>query len=364
MTGLYPYTDGILTQNGPFIFLRKKNTTLAQVLGESGYDTHAITSSIQSSEITGIQLGFETFDSIDVRGQSTKAKRRVAKEVTDLAVAWLQKRTDKDKPFFLWLHYLDPHHPYKVPPSFGSFFSEEEPQEEGETKHYRFDEKRSKRYPLTDGDLHRLIIRYDQEVLYTDHALSALFENGLRDFLGNTAVVITADHGEALGNHGIITHNELYQSILHVPLLIRLPGEEPSCKEIDTPVMLVDIFPTVLDLVSVPLQVPVRGVSLAPLFRGKALTGERFRLSEYPNCQAVFLNDIKLINRESGTELYDIGNDPLESRNLSGTMKDSEKVLAEALRVKLQKGLRGAEGEENLPEITPGMVEELEALGY
>jgi len=367
MTGLYPYTDQIILQNGPIVFLKKKNLTLARILQQKGYRTHAITSSIQSAPVTGINLGFETFDAIEVNAVLDKSNRRTAEQITRLAVDWLRKRSH-DKPFFLWLHYLDPHYPYSPPEAYTRFFKQEKPAEEGDKKYYRFDEMHSENYPLSDGEVERLIINYDREIRYTDTSLEALFQNGLKPLLANTVVIVTADHGESLGNHFIITHNELYQSILHIPLLIHLPDKAHPKGVIKNPVMLLDIFPTVLDLLGIPSEFPVRGKSLKSLLFAKPEEGkrdQRFRMAEYHDRKAFLLEKMKMIDRGSRRELYDLEKDPYEFRDLSGTMQDDQdKLFAEALRIKKDAAVYDRSNIEALPQVTPEMRDELKSLGY
>ena len=145
MTGLYPFSDRVVGRRKGFVFLRRSNVTLARVLRDLGYVTHAITSSIQSSRATGINLGFESFDGIDV-GVDQKMKRRKSGEVTGLAVEWLRARERAEDPFFLWIHYLDPHYPYAAPPRYQRYFEEHHPAEEGEVRFYRFDAIHDKRH--------------------------------------------------------------------------------------------------------------------------------------------------------------------------------------------------------------------------
>ncbi len=366
MTGLYPFSDRVVGRRKGFVFLRRSNVTLARVLRDLGYDTHAITSSIQSSRATGINLGFESFDGIDV-GVDQKMKRRKSGEVTGLAVEWLRSRARAEDPFFLWIHYLDPHYPYAAPPSYEQYFEKHHPAEEGEVRFYRFDAIHDKRHPLSDGELARINIQYDREVRYIDDELRALFENGLVDHLDQTLVVFTADHGESLGDHQIVNHNDLYQTILHVPLMVRLPGASNGGTRIDEPVMLVDLKPTILDILGVPSDTPLRGRSLRPwLVEDSPEEGaERFRVAEYADRRTVYRGDLKLITRDEGQEMYDIGRDRYETRNLVGQLPDVQKMLlAHAAQLEPAPHSRPREESEEGPEITPQILQELRALGY
>jgi len=369
MTGLYPYTDDIITGNGSFNFLKRSSVTLAQILKENGYLTHGITSHIQAAPVTGINLGFGTFDAVDVSPKNKNYSARSAEEITGLALQWLKDNTNKEKPFFLWLHYVDPHYPYAPPKEYKGYFADEEPSAEGETRFYRFDERKSSAFPLTAGKLQQMTLNYDREILYTDRSLELLFKEALNGLLKDTLVIFSADHGEALGNHDMITHNDVYQAILHVPLFIRFPGKRPPRARIGAPVMLVDLFPTILEMLNIPSDLPVRGESLVPLMSGvpkKKNVERRVRLAEYPDRWALISDDrIKLIIRGEFRQLYDLKRDPYESTDLSRTMQDVQDMLVEKYAgLKKESRVFERPDKEALPEVTPEMIEQLKALGY
>ena len=167
MTGLYPFTDNILTKNGRFAFLRRENRTLAEELDDAGYETYAVTSQIQAARVTGLDLGFDGFDGVEIGKNNKQERNRRADDMTDRALAWLAER-DSDKPFFLWLHYLDPHHPYKPPEQYAQLWKAQEPKGEGETRSYRYDPKASLDYEVSDGELKRLVLDYDREIRFLD----------------------------------------------------------------------------------------------------------------------------------------------------------------------------------------------------
>ena len=372
MTGLYPYTDELVVKNGLFIYMKPGAPTLAQRLGQAGYRTHGITSSIQSSRATGLDFGFESFDTVEV-SPSGDSIRRDAAELTARAGEWLDG-VDDERPFFLWLHYFDPHYPYAAPADYGEYFVDSAPTEEGTTAYYDFDEQQSKDYPLTDGELGRLILDYDRELRYLDDSLRDLFEGHLRAHLDDSIVVFTADHGEALGDHGIITHNDLYQTILHVPLLFRTPGARNRGQVVASPVMLVDVYPTVLELLELAPLTPMRGVSLADFVLGEphadgaggadGADAKRFRLAEYYE-MAVYLGQTKLVLREDSTELYDLERDRSETRNLGQDQPGAQgRLLKKAVRLRRAGPLVSLAEPDALEPATPEMVQELRELGY
>lgn len=357
MTGMFPYTDAVLMKSGPFSYLRPEALPLAQRLAEAGYTTHAITSSVQSSRMTGLDAGFQSFDSIDVgAGGTKKSKRRDAVEISRLGGEWLARSAGKDEPFFLWLHYLDPHYPYAADAAYGELFGVE-PFEEGARRNYRFDEKKSASYPLTDGELAELVREYDREIRATDDALRDLIEGLPAGLLDRTLVVFTADHGEALGHRGIISHNELYQSIVHVPLIVRFP-DAPSGARIDEPVMLVDVVPTILDYAGLPIDERLRGRSL----RRRPEPG-RLRLAEYADKKAYLVDEWKWIRRPTGEEVYSLAEDPLESQDLTARSVEPPAALrdsAEGLQA------RPPGSDVSAPAVAPtdAAIQELHDLGY
>ncbi|MCA9542659.1 MAG: sulfatase, partial [Myxococcales bacterium] len=157
---------------------------------------------------------------------------------TALAVDFLRGRAQARAPFFAWVHLFDPHQPYVLPPGTAT---------------------------TDDSDL----ARYRAEVIYTDLQIARLFRaletTGLLD---RTIVVVTADHGDEFGDHGGQYHStSLYDELIRVPLIVRVPGLPP--RVVDEAVSLLDIAPTALDLLGVPAPATFEGRSLKPLLRGE-----------------------------------------------------------------------------------------------
>ena len=383
MTGLYPYADGIVTQNDRFVYLVRGNQTLAEVLRRRGYRTHAVSSSIQAHPATGLDLGFESFEGASF-DHATGAKRQVrAEELSDRAIRWLEgyEESGDERPFFLWLHYIDPHEPYQPPEEYAGLWADEEQDTfDGELRYYRFDGEKQMEYPLHDGELTNWILNYDREIRFVDDQLERLFEQALNAHLEDTLIVFASDHGEGLGEHKLIDHNDIFESVLHVPLLMRLPGgqRDPATEPAHDPargarvsqgVMLVDVFPTVLDLLQVGLPGPVRGTSLRPLWEGGGVDDERLRLGEYPDHRAIYYRDFKLVERTLGDEtrrwLFNVARDGLETRDISERRKALPGRLLERSASELYAESYGVDpaGTE-LPPVTPEMLQELTDLGY
>lgn len=358
MTGRYPARDRILVRNGPFIALRPDPPTLAGWLGQQGIATHAITSQIQTTSVTGLDRGFDSFDSVGLRPDSEgKYPRRTARNITDRAARWIGAHAED--PFFLWIHYFDPHWPYEPPASFASPLEPLPAVEPGPKQPYRFDERKSAAYPLDAADLQEILEGYDDEISYLDSELRRLFD--AIDTLQGPLVVFTADHGESLGEHGIVSHNDLYQSIIRVPLLIG--GKDiPRGVRVRAPVMLVDVASTVLDLAGLKPLPHTRGRSLRPLWEGNSLP-ERERVAEYAeDNRAVLFGRRKIIFRAgSRVEVYDLRRDPGESTRLGDPALWNR--LVESARFS-PLPLPDAAESEALPEVAPEMIEELRSLGY
>lgn len=210
--------------------------TLAEQLKAAGYATGAFVGGFPLDSRFGLGRGFDVYD--DNFYQKDKdlgieaGRERRAQAVLDGALNWLKGRTS---PWFLWVHFYDPHAPYTPPEPYRT---------------------RYERNP------------YDGEVAYTDSVMGSLFRYlEDRKLLAGTLVVLTGDHGESLGEHGEKTHGFLaYNSVLRIPLIIRSPGEKPRL--VSQNVSHVDIFPTVCDILGLRPPSDLQGISLAPFLRG------------------------------------------------------------------------------------------------
>jgi arylsulfatase A-like enzyme len=224
-----------LTQDAPRLQEGGSLRTLAQMLAEQGYVTAAFVSATPVKDHTGIDAGFQYFD------QPFSRERR-ALDTTDEVVDWIGNVRGA---FFLWVHYFDPHDPYDPPPRFRNRFRTG-------PRLTDFLEARG----VTDHD-EKLLgqnNRYDGEVLYLDRQVKRLFE-ALRaaGHWDRAAVVFTADHGEALGQHDWVGHGRVYNEQLFVPLLIKLPGGERAGTRVERFASLVDVVPTLLGALDLPI---------------------------------------------------------------------------------------------------------------
>lgn len=241
-TGLYPAQHGVL-----FLTLRlpPERRTLAETLRGAGWDTAAVT---ENGYLTG-ELGFR-------RGFSTWFENRVHKaagnapETFRRALAWARSR--ESTPFFLFVHTYAVHKPYKPAAAYRRFFENGRP---------------ARTRPFHE----RLQLRYEQEIRELDDQLRAFVEE-LEKIVpaDRLLLIITADHGEEFREHEQFTHVQLYDEVMHVPLLVRWDGVVRPGARSNALVSLVDVAPTVLDLLGLPPLPDADGTSLAAIARGEA----------------------------------------------------------------------------------------------
>jgi len=303
LTGTYPFYNGVRDQPG--FRLSDNIPTLPEYFARAGYATAAVLGAPVLSRRFGLSRGFDEYD--DHFGASTEEleavfsdTKRPAETVVRLALAWLDSKP-AGKPYFLWLHFYDPHMPYVAPEPFRSQFADRP---------------------------------YDSEIAYTDSALATLFA-GLRKrgLFESTVIALTADHGEGLGDHGESTHGYfIYDSTLHVPLLVEAAGEAAHPTDVKTPVSLVDLAPTLLRLVGIKVPANMQGTD----FSGSILAGEEprphpvYAETMYPLLHLGWNPLRALVSETPGRqvekyiqaphpELYDLGSDPGEKRNKSSS---------------------------------------------
>jgi arylsulfatase A-like enzyme/Tfp pilus assembly protein PilF len=342
LTGLYPPGHGVRENVG--YTLDASIPTLAEVLSEGGWDTAGFVSAFVLDGRWGIGRGFDHyFDDFDLAEFDTPNLGSVQRsgDVTIAeAVRWLDGRS-QDAPFFMWLHLYDPHDPYTPPEPFKS------------------------QYPGRP---------YDGEVAYTD-SLIGEFRQSLeeRGLLSSSLVILTADHGEGLGDHGEGQHGFfVYDTTIHVSLIVRPPTAAEGGRVVDSAVSHVDIFPTILDAVGLWAPKRVHGQSLLPAIAGEnlELVREVYSESLYPllhygwaALRAIRTEDRKLISAPR-PEVFDLVADPREERDLSreepGLTSELEKRLAD-LREEIESD---APATGAVPDIDAETLAQLQALGY
>ncbi|MEW5800544.1 MAG: sulfatase-like hydrolase/transferase [bacterium] len=321
LTGTYPPFHGV-RNNGNFI-LDNKVVTLAEILADHGYKTAAFIGAYVLDSYYGLDQGFQRYNDDFSEGANNDEllfQERTAEQVTNAALKWLAKNGQSR--FFIWVHYFDPHSPYAAPSPFREEYLQNP---------------------------------YDGEIAYTDHWLGVLFRK-LQEWQldGKTMIILTADHGESLGEHGELTHGIfVYDSTLRVPLLMKGSSlsssktdssletdpkagfeagltttgmetePETGTKAVSQLVRTVDIMPTILQALGISYQGPIHGESLLSLIDGQPDKEERVLYCEsylpYYNHGWSSLAGLRTLDwkyiKAPEPEMYDLGKDPLEKQN-------------------------------------------------
>lgn len=372
-TGLYPISHGVF-KNG--IILDQKYTTLAEYLKSHNYQTAALVSVFVLESKFGFKQGFDYFYDTFKESEATihskqwgehplsdNAFDRRADYTTERAINWLTKKRSKKNPFFLFLHYFDPHRTYIPPEPFASQFSSKEDD---------------------PSELSKILAGYDGEVAFTDSQLGILFNK--LDQMGlsaNTIVVITSDHGEGLMQHNWLQHAlNIYEEAVRVPFLIRWPGHIPQGKIVSEPVETICITPTLLDLIGIKADTKLfQGESLAPIFYDEAILDkdrpiylyrQHYNAHEEGGDEGKSAVGVKIGIRvgswkyiegeeENTKELFDLSKDPGELTNLYAVFPDKAGELESQLK-EWEKTCLKAKSEPG--EISEQDIQRLRSLGY
>ncbi len=296
LTGRYPITHG-LRNNGSEV-LSGEELLLPEILKERGFRTAAVVSSLVLSSDFGLDQGFDLYYEEGIRGSERGRglwfNQRPADETIERATKWL--RAESDRPFFLWVHLFDPHDPYDPPSPY------------------------KEKYPEQP---------YDGEIAFADAQIGRLLDEvRALGHYEDSLVIMAGDHGEGLGDHGEVYHSLfIYNSTLHVPLIIRLPGARGAGRVVTDLSSVLDIAPTVLEALRIPLPEGIEGVSLleAAARGGRVPARSLFLESIYPAtsfgwavARALVQSSWKLIDLPT-PELYHLGSDANERANLHET---------------------------------------------
>jgi len=302
-TGLYPAGHGVHENARP---LASSHALVAERLEQAGYGTGAFISAFALAKRFGLARGFDAWDEDFGKGRA----ERTAKETTDRALAWLDAQPAQ--PLFLWVHYYDPHYPYTPPQPYLTKYA---------------DNPYAGEVASMDEQLGRLVAEFEKR--------------------GSAAIVVVADHGEGLGDHGEEQHgNLLYQATMRVPLVIAGPGLTGGTS--DEPVTTRRVFHTILDWADIDAQNSLR----APAATGEVVMGEAMKpFLDYgwqPQVMAVEGRTKTIL--AGRTEVYDVVADPAEARDL-------------ASRTDLSRPLRAALRDYPLPSLQPAAEGTLDGEG-
>jgi arylsulfatase A-like enzyme len=329
LTGLYPHHHGVRA-NLQFR-VGKEQQTLAEVLSGNGYETAAFVSSIVLDEGFGLDQGFGVYDDhTALASGDTAFPERRGNETTDRAISWM--RANSKRPFFLWVHYYDPHTTYEPPDPFASQYK----------------------------------LAYDGEIAFVDQQFGRLIE-AVESLKGpETFVVVTSDHGEALGEHGETAHGYLVQeATIQIPLIMYSKRGLQGGIHVDSRASQVDLMPTILPLLGIATPEGLDGVNLAlppDLERAVMATTLEGRVEYgWARLSALYEGRWKIVDGPR-PELYDLSTDPIGHVDLS-TTKPGELLR---LQGRLNE-LRGTGSDLFVPsdnDLDWREIEQLKALGY
>ncbi|HKU26758.1 MAG TPA: sulfatase-like hydrolase/transferase [Candidatus Sulfotelmatobacter sp.] len=344
-TGTYPQFHTVTDFGHPLPTLLPY---LPDILQKAGYKTAAFIGSLildpRASMAPGFDRGFSLFEAgfrakADPDEDRYKTVERRAGDVVGHALSWL--RTNPRAPFFVWVHLYDPHAPYDPPAPYDKRFKDP----------------------------------YDGEIAYADASLGKLFtylrEKGLYE---HTLIVMMSDHGESLGAHGESMHGIfLYDETIHVPLIMKLPGELLKGRRVNARVRLVDVAPTLLSMLSLPLPPTFQGESLLPLMKGDAKSPAdlpAYAETDYPHRAFGWsaLRSLRsgkyLFVRAPKRELYDESHDKDAAHNLAESSPAVTSTLLAQIDELHDKTAILADKEGAQPQLTADQADNLSALGY
>ena len=322
LTGLYPYQHGVRDNAG--FKLDPKHETVATMLRRDGFTTGAFVGAFPLDSRFGLNQGFDVYDDNYGKGEATLdfvIQERKATAVLDSATRWWKSNEGKKR--FMWVHLYDPHAPYSPPEPFAT------------------------QYASTP---------YLGEIAYVDDSLG----KAIAPLLGpNTLLIITADHGEALGDHGELTHGLFaYESTLHIPLVVWEQGLKHRVER--AYVRHIDIVPTILAAVGIPKPQPLLGESLFDVHGSRDGYFESLSASinrGWAPLTGVIHSEEKYIDLPI-TELYDLPHDPKEIRNLAADRRRDVEQARQVLAT------FHASVETSNRKVSPEEAAQLRSLGY
>ena len=341
LTGLEPYRHGV-RNNGTYN-LSESVTTLAECLTDRGYRTHAVVSAFVLDSRFGLDQGFAGYDD-DLTGapkESAFSSREITAERTAAkTLRWLRESEGRTEPFFLWVHFFDPHAGYEPPPEYLARVPDDP---------------------------------YTAEIVYADAMLGRVIAELERQRISeDTLVVFLSDHGESLGEHGERTHGIfIYDATIRVPLLLAGPGVTPGLR-VGTLARSVDVMPTILDLIDAPIPTGLDGRSLRSAMAGDGVAPAAYVESLMPRLNYGW-SELRGLRTETiktilapAPEVFDLVADPDELTNLVGAT-NGPSAEARALLGELR-GLETTDpfslGGHVEADIEDETRDALEALGY
>ena len=412
LTSRYPSVHGVMERTAK---LDPAEVTLPEILKNYDYQTAAFTGGLDMKKEHGLDQGFDVYS--DDAGDKILG---TSDNIFPKALNWLGSANkdkpagspaNRGKPFFLYVHTYDTHLPYSPPASrcsdtgrsvsegigapYNTMFAPGDYQGQFKGKKLSYEYLKTISGPLPKADIDYVVSQYDGEIAYQDKQLGLFLdkikESGLDK---NTIIVITADHGESLYDHGSwdrFNSEDLYNSTLKVPLMIRLPDILPLKKgglggcpirgdnnplypplirgnnlqtlirnrQVDTDVQLLDIMPSVLKQIGIPVNKDAQGIDILPKNTSRDYVMAESSLTK----QAFKKGNMKLIASSALYELYDLDKDPQEQVNLASKNPDKVYEMIQEL-MGILKRIRAERRTPPRITLSPQMIDELRKSGY
>ncbi len=361
LSSLPPFKHGA-KRNGMSVFDHIK--LLPQFLKKRGYHSGAFVANwTLKKKLTHLDRGFDTYMEVFTKRRwfGAMSAEGEAPDINKAAFKWLYQ--NRQRKFFLWVHYTEPHEPYLYHAEFD----------------HGYDKVIPEIYPK-GSDFNR-IRKYDTEVGFDDHHIGELLQR-IKDYglYEDSLIIFLADHGESFGEHGYYGHGRrLYNSCLHVPLIVKLPGNTEAGSEVHQNVSLLDIAPTILNLLGDPVPEEMEGNNLLDPEEGRVLyfeayrgavhedRGKFFQLKVKPIRYGLLMDNTKLIY-DGGFEAYRLEDDRFELNNIYEN-PDPEKAQMTGLLKKFMKDVQdfikySEKYHKQRSRLTKKELERLKALGY
>ncbi len=336
-TSLYQLAHGVTVDT---MTLDPLIPTLGTVFEKEGYATAGFVSAPYTAATYGYNRGMDVYEDLsEAYGHRDEARSAVvAPEITKRGIEWMEKHAGE--PFFMFLHYFDIHYDYTSPPPFDTMF---DPHYDGPMDGRYFIESKAIHPGMPERDLEHILALYDGEIRFTDGYVAKVLDALDRlELVDNTLVMVVSDHGDEFFEHRNKGHHRsLYDEVLAVPFIVRMPGGKHAGTVVDEPVTLIDIAPTLIDAAGLERPAGMAGVSLLPaiagdssVLEGRPIYSEFFDKRGFNLQVARRLSDRKLIQhfnrllhpRSPSVELFDLASDPGERNNVAE--QDSDAVRA------------------------------------
>lgn len=364
LSGLFPWEHHATTEEA---VVPAAVDLMSERLAREGFHTGAFIANGFCSDRFGFRQGWGFFRNYIREGLRTQAEF-VAHDVLN----WLDERPT-DRPFFLYVHTIDPHVPYMPPAAELAMYDPLPYEGIVDFAHDRelLEGVKSGHIDLNARDRAHLEALYDGEITYHDTHFGSIME-GLerRGIAGETMVVFTADHGEEFWDHGSVGHgHSVFEELVQVPLIVRIPGLTDRPMELTEALGLVDVAPTIFEALGLEIPADLSGRSFLDQLRGGNPDAPLASVNGFmEGWRAIELGSLKLIHRtDRVVTLYDLGTDPDETNDVAA----SRPIAVRYLRGMLGLMLAGAERGHHLPSITAEALEidetlrrQLEELGY